>query len=110
MDLTLEGVLKHHRAKIITGDPYSPYRIVVRRGHLLDDAIEALRFGFDESKHIRVRFVDDPAVDEGGPRREFFMLLMGTISNSGSLIDGPPDRRVLRHNASAFQVIANCFM
>ena len=34
----------------------------------------------------------------------FFMLLMGAIANSSSLLDGPPDRRVLRHNTSAFHV------
>ena len=44
------------------------------------------------------------AVDQGGPRREYFMLMVGAIANSGSLLDGPPDRRILRHNANAFQV------
>ncbi len=34
----------------------------------------------------------------------FFMLLMGSIGNNSSLLDGPPDRRILRHNTSAFQV------
>lgn len=71
----------------------------------MEDTIFALRRGFDEKKHIRVRFVGEPAVDEGGPRREFFMLLMNAIANSGSLLQGPPNRRVLRHNTSAFQVI-----
>ena len=77
----------------------------MRRGHILDDAISSLRPGFDEKKHVRVRFLGEPAVDEGGPRREFFMLLMGAIGNNCSLLDGPPNRRVLRHNTSAFQVI-----
>ena len=43
-------------------------------------------------------------MDGGGPRRELLMLLMGTIVNNGSILDGPPDRRVLRHNTSAFEV------
>ena len=63
-----------------------------------------LRFGYDESKYFCITFIDDPAIDQGGPRREYFMLLMGSIANSGSLLDGPPDRRTLRHNANAFQV------
>ena len=71
---------------------------------ILEDTLEDIRFGFDESKHFRVTFLGDPAVDQGGPKREFFMLLMGAIANSGSLLDGPPDRRILRHNANAFQV------
>lgn len=98
-------MLKQHRNKVITGDPDKPYRITVRRNNILDDTFDELRFpGFCESKHFRVTFMDDPAVDQGGPRREYFMLLMGAIANSGSLLDGPPDRRILRHNADAFKV------
>lgn len=97
-------MIKQHRAKYITGDPDKPFRITVRRKSILEDTLAELRFGFDESKHFRVTFMRDSAVDMGGPRREYFMLLMGAIGNSGSLLDGPPDRRVLRHNASAFQV------
>ena len=76
----------------------------------MDDTIFALRRGIDEMKHIRVRFVAEPAVDEGGPRREFFMLLMNAIANSSSLLQGSPNRRVLRHNTSAFQVITRVFL
>ena len=43
-------------------------------------------------------------MDGGGPRREYFMLLMGDIANNGAILDCPPDRRVLRHNTSAFEV------
>ena len=56
-----------------------------------------LRFGYDESKYFRITFMDDPVLTKVG-------LLMGSIANSGSLLDGPPDRRTLRHNANAFQV------
>ena len=66
-----------------------------------------LRWGFDGKKHIRVRFVGEPAVDEDGPRREFFMLLMNAIANGGSILQGPPERRLLRHNTSVFQVYNN---
>ena len=38
-------------------------------------------------------------------QREFLMLLMGTIANNGSIQDGPPNRRVLRHNTAAFEVV-----
>ena len=41
----------------------------------MEDTIFSLRAGFNEQKHLRVRFIGEPAVDEGGPRREFFMLL-----------------------------------
>ena len=71
----------------------------------MDDTIFSLRPGFDEKKHIRVRFLGEAAIDEGGPRREYFMLLMNAIANSSSILDGPPNRRVIRHNTNAFQVI-----
>ena len=96
--------------------------ITVRRGSILDDTIFSLRPGFDEKKHIKVRFlgkldecmlvivatlffVGEPGIDEGGPKREFFMLLLNAISNNSSLLEGSPTRRVLRHNTSAFQVL-----
>ena len=97
-------MIKQHRANFLYEDDFNVHCITVRRGHILDDTLVALRSSFDEKKHIRVRFLGEPAMDEGGPRREFFMLLMGAIANSSSLLDGPPNRRVLRHNTSAFQV------
>ena len=97
-------MIKQHRDKYYYEDDLKAHRITVRWGHILDDTLVALRSGFDEKKHIRVRFLGEPAVDEGGPRREFFMLLMGAIANTSSLLDGPPNCRVLRHNTSAFQV------
>ena len=69
----------------------------------------ALRSGFDDKKHLRIKFIGEPAMDEGGPRREYFMLLMGDIANNGAILDGPPDRRVLRHNTSAFEVLIIVF-
>ena len=90
-------MIKQHRANFLYEDDFNVHRITVRRGHILDDTLVALCSNFDEKKHIRVRFLGEPAVDEGGPRREFFMLLMGAIANSSSLLDGPPNRRVLRH-------------
>ena len=77
----------------------------MRRSHILDDTIAALRCGFDESKHISIHFLGESAIDEGGPKREFFMLLMGAIGNNSSIMAGPPSHRVLRHNTNAFQVL-----
>lgn len=44
---------------------------------------------------MRVRFLGEPAVGDGGPRSEFFMLLMGAIGNNNLLMDGPLNHRVL---------------
>ena len=46
-------------------------------------------------------FLGEPAVDDGGPRREFFMLFMNSLNSQESLFEGPLDKRVLRHNTRA---------
>ena len=101
-DLTLEELLRQHTTRVLST---SSQRITVRRSHILDDAIGALRCGFVETKRISIHFLGESAIDEGGPRREFFMLLMGSIANNSSILTGPPGHRVLRHNTSAFQVL-----
>lgn len=99
-------MLRQHVDKVLQSERDSKkHRITVRRGHLLEDTRRSLTT-YDETKHIRVTFLGEAAVDDGGPRRELFMLLMGEIANNGSLLDGPPNRRVLRHNVVAFKV---CF-
>ena len=93
-ELTTEEVIKKHRCDVLYEDQFNVVRITVRQGHIMDDTIFALHRGIDERKHIRVRFVGEPTVDEGGPRREFFMLLMNAIANSSSLLQGSLNRSV----------------
>ena len=99
--LTLGDVLKHHHSEVVNKDITK--RLTIRRAHIFDDAVMALST-IDEKQQVRIRFLGESAVDDGGPRREFFMLLMGAIANNGSILDGPPNRRLLRHNADAFEV------
>ena len=54
-------------------------RIVVRRNHLWEDALKRFKSGLDFRKYVRVLFVGEPAVDDGGPLREFLHLLMGKL-------------------------------
>ena len=101
-EITLEELLKSHRSSVLSSDGLS-HRITVRRSHVFSDAYKSF-LALDVTKHIRINFLGESAIDDGGPRREFFMLLMGAIANHGSILDGPPDRRLLRHNADAFKV------
>jgi len=39
----------------------------------------------DDKKHVHVTFLWESAVDGGGPRREFFMLLMNAIKENNSV-------------------------
>ena len=63
------------------------YTRMVRRKHLWDDAMCHIK-NLDERKHITVTFVGEPAVDEGGPLRDFFHLL---------IFNGDDYRRVPHH-------------
>ena len=100
-NLTLKEVIEAHNLEVLDEDAF---RITARRSHIFEDTVDTLRLGFDERKRLHIIFFSEAAVDDGGPRREFFMTLLGAIANNGSLLDGPPDRRILRHNATAFQV------
>ena len=52
---------------------------------------------------IRVTFLGESGVDDGGPRREYFMLLRNVIAHNSTVFSGPLDRRVLQHNTTALQ-------
>ena len=49
-------------------------------------------------KHIRVTFLGEPAVDAGGPLREFFHLLLSKIAQNNTLFCGTAMARVPKHN------------
>lgn len=77
----------------IEKDQYS--RIVVRRKTLLANPLAQIKHRSDR-KYIRVTFVGEPAVDEGGPLREFFHLLNYAIARNMLFCDND-DRRIPRH-------------
>ena len=79
---------------------FDKVRIVVRRSKILYDFLHRLRNGLDTSKHIRVTFVGEPAVDEGGPLREYFRLVLKAISTSNSLFCGLDGNRTPNHNVT----------
>lgn len=52
-------------------------RLKVRRDHLLEDTLmQIARDGFDPKKPLRIEFAGEDGVDEGGPKKEFFQLLV----------------------------------
>ena len=101
--LDVKEVLEKHRHEYLYYDDNSAFRITVRRSSIWDDALRAVKRALDEKKLVRVTFIGESAVDGGGPRREFFMLLMNAIRENNSLLDGPLTTRVLRHNTTALQ-------
>ena len=98
--LDVREVLEKHRRNFLY---VNTSRITVRRSSIWDDALRAVKRTFDEKKHVRITFIGESAVDGGGPRREFFMLLMNAIRENNSHLDGHSSTRILRHNITALQ-------
>lgn len=91
-----------HRNHILDPDEEaegSGRRITVRRKHILDDTLKSLRrTPWQLSKHLRVVFMGEAGIDDGGPRREFFRLLLLEIGRNNSYFQGPANKRVPHHN------------
>lgn len=78
--------------------------IAVRRRHLWRDSKLVLsRPNNTYSMGMRVTFVSEAAVDEGGPKREYFRLVLRELSNNNALFDGSSERRIFRHNLIELQ-------
>ena len=93
----MSKAIKDQRIKYLPVDKEQYTRVVVHRKHLWDDAMSYIK-SLDECKHIRVTFIGEPAVDEGGPLREFFHLLTAEIARKNMIFCGDEYRRIPRHS------------
>ena len=100
---SIEAILLKQRTKFLPADTSKYQRIIVRRRHLFEDALHRFRSGVDFHKYIHVTFIGEPAVDAGGPLREFLRLLMEEIASNNSLFSGADEHRVPAQNMSAFE-------
>ena len=97
-------LLKHHCASLLSDDDEDVRRITVRRKYLLQDTLRTLRrIPWDKSKHLKVIFIGEPGVDDGGPRREYFQLLLQEIGRNNMYFRGSMERRLPAHNVLAIQ-------
>lgn len=97
-DVPLQELLRKQRVKYLPVNKDCSQRVVIRRKHFWEDALQHFVSGLDERKYIKVTFVFEPAVDNGGPLREFFLLLLRAISQKNSLFCGSETSRVPVHN------------
>ena len=100
--MSIETILQRQRTKLPI-DRSDFQRIVVRRKHLWHDALSRFESGLNFCKHLKVLFVGEPAVDDGGPLREFLYLLMGEIAANNSLFCGEENCRIPAPNMSALE-------
>lgn len=96
--VSISEILHDHRLFVLPIDEDDQVRITVRRKHILGDTFHKLRNGLDVKKHLKVTFIGEPAVDAGGPLREYFHRLLRDLSQDNSLLCGPQNSRVPRHS------------
>ena len=96
-------VMQQHQLTVITGiDDEDFQRITVRRSHFFLDTFRAFsKSSFNVSKLLKVVFVGESSVDSGGPRREFFQLLMKEAFTESGIFAGWLDNVVPIHDVEA---------
>ena len=62
-----------------------------------------MRTGLNYSGHLRIIFIGESAVDDGGPLREFFYLLMKALAQNDMIFCGPAELRMPRHSVVELQ-------
>ena len=79
-------------------------RVKVRRSNVWEDARFKIKKCSDSDLRniIKVQFVGEPAVDEGGPRNEFYSLVHSEMSKS-SLFIGEQDKKSFNHDILALE-------
>ena len=101
--MSVQTVLQRQRAKVLPVDRYHYQRIYVRRKHVWEDTLNAFKSGLDFGKYIKVTFAGTPAVDDGGPLREFLRLMMGSIAMNNMLFQGESTLRVPTCNVAGLE-------
>ena len=101
--IVVKHILQQHQYKVITGDDEEDrQRIHVRRSHLIFDTMRAFsKATFNVAKTLKVNFIGESSVDEGGPRREFFQLALKEAFTTSGLFCGWPENVVPIHNVEA---------
>lgn len=89
---------------LVPGD--GTFTLRLRRAHVLTDALDYLDLASESElfKPLRISFIGEQAVDEGGPRREFASLLLThaatELMNGNCYSTSPPPQLILWLNMS----------
>ncbi|XP_028400610.1 G2/M phase-specific E3 ubiquitin-protein ligase-like [Dendronephthya gigantea] len=85
----------------------TPQRLSVDRGSLFKDSVSFFKkSSFDFDSPVKIVFENEPAIDGGGPRREYFTLLLNCLvspSNFVRLFEGSEARLLPMHNTDALR-------
>lgn len=100
--VTKHIVLHHQQSVLRANDDEDKQRISIRRSHVFKDAARAFsKSTFNVSKLLKVTIVGEQSVDDGGPRRELFQVLMREAFTLSGLFVGWPCHVIPIHNIEA---------
>ena len=105
-------MLDQHRSPHLldSDDESSQSLISVRRNHLWRDSLTQFsKASFEAKKPVEVIFHGEPAVDGGGPRREYFRLLCHEMKETSGLFVYHGSRHLVNFNASASLIMSQQF-
>lgn len=101
--LTLGELLKNE----FSDSEVAPKRIVVNRASILPDSIAHFKQrDFNCNSPVMVTFEGEPAIDGGGPKREYFTLLVRELLSASStvrLFEGRDGKYLPFHNTDALR-------
>ena len=101
--VTIKHVLQQHQRRVMTSENEEDVqKLHVRRSNIYEDSVRQFtKDSFNVSKFLKVRFIGESAIDDGGPRREYFQLLVSSIASKSGLFQGWPDHVIPIHNLEA---------
>ena len=84
-----------------------PARLTVSRSSIFADSVSHFKQrNFDFKKPLKVTFEGEPAIDGGGPKREFFTIILRALMSSSAtprLFEGRNDIFLPMHNSDALR-------
>lgn len=97
----MEDIIRTHQQQHL--DANLIHRLTIRRNHIYADSLKAFKKGFPLSSHLRVVFLGEPAIDAGGPLKEYLTMLMKEVMLNNSLFTGLPECRGIVHSMKSLQ-------
>lgn len=78
------------------------FRVKVRRDHIVQDSLRSIKLNSDNlKKSLRVQFINEPGVDAGGLKKEWFLLLTNALfSPETGMLHNVEDSNYLWFNLS----------
>ena len=87
--------------------PVAPLRLTINRSSIFADSVSLFKQrNFDFKKPLKVTFEGEPAIDGGGPRREFFTIVLHELlspSATPRLFEGRNNKFLPMHNTDAIR-------